>query len=355
MTRVLVPLLLSALLLALPHAHAAYVEDLYAAEVPVASQSTAVLAAAARDALGQVVVKVSGSSAVLQNPAVIAALARARSQVQQYSYNRAPGPDAGLTARFEFDQAYITDLITRAGLPLWTSNRPLVLAWIVVETPQGREFLNADTMPELTAQVLAQFAHRGVPLQLPLYDLADTAAIAPEEAWQLQGSTLLAASARYKVQDILAGRLATLSTGSVVGDWAYLYGNDRLDRSGSAASTQMFFANGAALVAEEMSARYAVAPSAGSATGVVMSVVGVSTYADYAAIVSWLESLELIDVANVERVRGDRIELRLQAQADARQLAAIIELNKRLEPLPVAPIVQPGMDPGPQLSYQWQP
>jgi hypothetical protein len=117
----------------------------------------------------------------------------------------------------------------------------------------------------------------------------------------------------------------------------------------------MFFANGAALVAEEMSARYAVAPSAGSASGVAMSVVGVSKYADYAAIVSWLESLELIDVANVERVRGDRVELRLQAQADAGQLAAIIELNKRLEPLPVAPIVQPGMAPGPQLSYQWLP
>ena len=79
-----------------------------------------------------------------------------------------------------------------------------------------------------------------------------------------------------------------------------------------------------------------------------------SAYADYAAIVSWLESLELVEAADVERVSADHIELRLRAQADAEQLATIIELNKRLEPLPVTPIVQPGMDPAPRLSYQWQ-
>lgn len=356
MIRILAPLWLCALLLLTQGvAQAATVQDLYAAEVPVDKQSAAVLAVAARDALAQVLVKVSGSSAVLQAPTVTTALASARSQVQQYSYKRVAGPNRKLTARFEFDQNYITGLITEAGAPLWTANRPLVLAWIVVETEQGREFLSGDTMPELTAQVLAEFSRRGVPLQLPLYDLADATAITPQQAWQLQGAPLLGASARYNVQDVLAGRLATLSTGSVIGDWAYLYEGDRLDRSGSAAGTQLFFANGAALVAEEMSARYAVAPSVNGPGGVAMSITGVSAYADYAAIVAWLESLELIEAASVERVRGDSIELRLQAQAGAEQLAAIIELNKRLVPVPTEFIPQQGPEQGAKLSYQWQP
>jgi hypothetical protein len=88
-----------------------------------------------------------------------------------------------------------------------------------------------------------------------------------------------------------------------------------------------------------------------------ISVSGVSSYADYAAIVKWLESLELVDNANLEQVQGDRIELRLQAQADASQLATTIELNNRLQPIPL-PIPAPGseteLESNVQLNYQWR-
>lgn len=76
-----------------------------------------------------------------------------------------------------------------------------------------------------------------------------------------------------------------------------------------------------------------------------MSVTGVSTYADYAAIVNWLESLELVETAIIEQVQGDRIELRLQARADATQLASIIALNRQL---------LPGSGTSAQLNYQWR-
>ena len=72
-----------------------------------------------------------------------------------------------------------------------------------------------------------------------------------------------------------------------------------------------------------------------------------TAYADYAAIIAWLEKLELVERANVESVSGDTITLRLLARADATQLAATIELNKHLVPLAVA-------GPGAQLNYQWQ-
>ncbi len=78
-----------------------------------------------------------------------------------------------------------------------------------------------------------------------------------------------------------------------------------------------------------------------------MQVVGVRDYGDYAGVVAWLESLELIEHANVEHIADDRIELRLVAQADASQLASIIELNDRLVPAPVAQT--PGV-----LFYQWR-
>jgi hypothetical protein len=316
------------------------VGDLYRAQVPVADQGAGALAAASREALAEVLVKVSGSQDVLANPVVVSALGQARKNVLRYAYIRSAVSESGLEAQVQFDDSYVGDLIVRAGVPLWT-------VWLVMEDSSGRHFVNSDTSPELAAQVKAEFSRRGVPVQLPLFDLVDTAALSLDQAWRLYGPALEAASQRYDVQDIIAGRLVALSDGNATGDWSYLYASDRLDRSVTAADPVEFISQGVALVAEDMSARYAVAPSISDGSGISMMVQGVSRYADYANIVAWLQGLELIEHANVERVSGSTIELRLQAQAAPAQLAAIIELNQRLTPVP-----PPGMNI--QLSYLWQ-
>jgi hypothetical protein len=342
--RVLLPLLL---LLAPLFLRAEIVRDLYSAQVPVADQGAQALARASRDALAEVLVKVSGSVDVLQYPVIQVALKEARGHVQQYAYVRGDSSEEQLLARFEFDGPYVTELVKRAGAPLWTANRPSVLLWLVVEDPQGRYFVSWERAPELSQQLLTAFARRGVPVQLPLFDLADSSAISLDEAWRLYGPAVQNASARYGTQDVMAGRIASLSTGGSVGDWSYFYAGDRLDRSVTASDLEVFVAEGAAIVAEEMAARYAVAASGTTGGGVGMSVSGVSSYADYAGIVAWLEGLELIEHANVELIQGDHIELRLHAEADASQLTTIIELNERLLPLP------PSI-PGSELNYQWQ-
>jgi hypothetical protein len=341
-------MLLPVLMLAAPLApRAEIVRGLYSAEVPVADQSAQALSRASRVALAEVLVKVSGSSDVLQYPVIKAALPEARAHVQQYAYRQAREPGGQLSVRLEFDDSYVTRLVTTAGAPLWTANRPVVLVWLVVEDGGPRYFVSQESAPELAQQLLQAFARRGVPARLPLYDLADAAALNTEEAWRLYAPALQAASGRYDVEDVLAGRAAALTSGEVVGDWSYFDGVSRSDRSFTAPDTEAFMRSGVSIVAEKLAARYAVAPSGAAEGGIRMSVVGVSTYSDYANIVAWLEGLELIDHANVERVEGDTLELRLHAQADAGQLAAIIELNQRLVPQPVAASEN-------VLNYQWQ-
>jgi len=336
------------LLLAAATVRAEVVQDLYSAEVEVKDQSAAELARASRVALSEVLVKVSGSVDVLSNPAIEAALGGARNNVQRYAYASTPDPGKGLVVQLLFDSAYVTNLVIDAGVPIWTANRPLVLVWLIEEGETGRQFVNSDTQPLQVAYLRQAFDRRGVPVQLPLYDLTDTAALSPDQAWSLDGTALQEASSRYQLEDVLAGRFALLSTGGVVGEWTYLRGAERITRSITAADENQFLQAGVALAAEAMAARYAVAASA-SAGGITMTVAGVTDYADYAAIVSWLEGLELVDRADVELVHGDSVTLRLQAQADATQLATIMELNKRLVALP------PGL-PGTrtaQLNYQW--
>lgn len=322
------------------------VRDLYTATVPVTDQSSATLAKASREALSEVLVKVTGSVEVLRNPVISAALGDARGNVQRYGFERGAAPDRELYARIEFDGSWVTALVIEAGAPLWTANRPSVLVWLVEDGPQGHQLVSAELSPAMVADLRAAFSRRGIPLQLPLLDLADAAALSPQAAWGLDAAAIQGASARYKVQAVLAGRLAALSSGGVAGDWLFLMGDERRASVVTAQDAAAFIGEGVALVAETMAARYAVAASAVDGEGIPMSVSGVASYADYAAIINWLESLELVERVRVERVRGDELQLRLLAQAAPAQLATMLELNKRL--LPVAAGPEQG------LAYQWQ-
>ncbi len=334
------------LLLASAAVRAEMVRNLYSAQVPVADQSASRLATASKEALAVVLVKVSGSSSLLRNPVIAAALPKARSQLQQYSYSKDALNPGGLLVRVLFDSAFISGLIIEAGAPLWTANRPAVLVWMVMDGPDGPLFVNEETAPEAMTALRREFSRRGLPLQLPLYDAQDAAALSPQQALSQSAAALDEASSRYQLEDVLAGRFSVAEDGRVEGNWSYFHDGKRQQRTSKAQSEVLYMREGAALVAEAMATRYAVSASA-EGMGVAMTVTGVTEYADYAAIVAWLERLELIEWANVETVQGDTITLRLQAQADPAQLATIIEINQSLVPVPVT-------GPEPELKYLWQ-
>jgi hypothetical protein len=326
-------------------ASAVVVSSLNSAEVEVADQSSRELAAASREALAEVMVKVSGSEDVLANPVIINALGRARDHLQQSGYRT--DEERGLLVRFEFDADWVTNLVVEAREPLWTANRPHVLVWLVVEEAGSRQFASAESHSEIISELRTEFERRGVPVKFPLFDLADSASLDASQVWGLEAGALRNASARYGLDHVLAGRLVILSSGEGVGDWSYLYDHGRLDRTVSAVDGRMFVRDGASMVAEAMAARFAVAPTRGGDGDVVLYINGVNSYADYAGIVSSLERLELVEHANVERIRDQRVALRLATRADAEQLAAQIELDSRFQPEPV-------VNSYGELNYLWQ-
>ena len=342
-----VPFMALLLLLISTPVLAEVVRDLYSAEVEVPDQGATALASGASKALAVVLVKASGSDKVLQEPSIRAELKDARAHVQKYAYRKGRGGDQGLWARYEFEGAYITGLIRDSGALLWTANRPEVLVWGVIEAQGSRQFVSADGDPDAVASLSRAFSSRGLPLKLPVFDLNDTASLSPDQLWRLDSRALRDASIRYNVQHVVGVRVAQLGEDQFVGDWLYISEEDRRERRSTAQSLDELFRDGVALVADDMASRYAVAPVASDGQGVRMMVRGIRAYADYAGVVSSLEKLELIEAANVEYVADDVIVLRLFAQADAFQLAPLIELNRRLQPVPSS-------DPEMQLSYQWQ-
>ncbi len=339
-----VPLLL--LLLAFAgFARAETVRDLYSAEVLAEGRDTTAVRRAAREALAEVLVKVSGYPDVLRDDALQPTLARANELVVQYAFLESRGGE-GVPIRFSFDGKSVVDRLTAAGAPVWTANRPPVLAWLVRDDSGGPWFVYEDTAPGLTDALKEAFSRRGVPLRLPLFDLTDTAAVRPQELARLSAPAAELASRRYDASDLLIGRLIPQRDGLYAAEWRFISQAGELDLAVPAASDAEVMAAGAALAADAMAAQFAVRPAGGGPDGLVISVAGIRDYGDYAAVITWLEQVELVERARLVRIDGERIVLSVQARADVEQLAGIIALNKRFEPIAGASAEE-------QLSYRW--
>jgi hypothetical protein len=320
------------------------IDDIYTALIPVESRSERGVRLARRSGLEQVVIKASGEVTAAQRPEVAAALDEAERFLQRYSYVEDAAGEAML--RLDYDEKSVQDLIRRAGLPLWTSNRPPVLTWLVISDGGRRSFLDPEMRPDAAAALRSRFEFRGLPLQLPLFDLADTAALSPGEAWRQSSPALIEASRRYRGSEVLAGRAARTAGGRWVGNWQLLYEGRWVQRQVDADSFEAFAAEGADLAASAIAGRYAVTLGGAADLRHRVTLRGVRAYSDFTSARRALESLAGVRRVVPERLIGDQVSLRIEADADLVQLARIVELDQRFVSTP-APAGEAG------LFYEW--
>jgi len=328
-------------------ARGALVADIYRARVQVDDRSIQSQQSATRNALIQVLIKASGSESTLELEPVREALQKSRDYVQQYFFTHAKEAPEVLFLQVEFYRQRINELITRAGAPLWTVNRPQTLVWLVLDDGVARHFLNRDMASDQIEVLQQVFDERGLPLRLPLYDLQDAATLSPEQAWRLDVGALQLASKRYGHEDVLAGRLSRLSGDRWLGEWLYLSDLAKVSREVSANDVQTMLRAGASMVAEELSSRYAMSVQHDREGAMAVEVSGVRNFRDYARIMQYLEGIEVVQYANVTHVLGDIIRLELEAQVGLEQLRAVIELNEQFQ-------VDSKLTDEGKLVYRWQ-
>lgn len=302
------------------------VSDVYRARVPVDDRRASTLDRARSDGLVQVVVKASGDTQAAENEAILAAAKKASRFLRSYGFEES---ESGLVALLDYDEAALRELLVQAGLPLWTANRPRVLAWVVIHDGDGRHFASASETPLIHAALQQSFQLRGLPLQLPLLDLEDAARISPGEAWRQSSGALLRASERYGEVELLAGRVATLSDGRWVGEWRLLDNGRWVVSSVDAASLDAFAEQGAALAADLYAGRYAVAPRDQGDERLRITLRGIHSFAHYRSACEAIRGLESVQRVVPEHVLGDEVSLRVHADADQVQLAKILELDHR--------------------------
>jgi len=331
------------LLICLAPASSAPANDFYTAEIGVENRGEGALRVGARAALAEVLVRVSGDRAVVENAEIRPLLANARDQLTLYSYRERAD---GLFLVVEFDEQQIKTMLRRAGASFWVDQRPDVLLWLVVDEPEGRRFASLNSETALIESLREAFKRRGVVLRLPLLDLQDAASLTPDTAWQGVLPRIDAASARYGVKHVLVGRYVKLTDGRHLSDWLHIGPGEQEAAQVSAAELDLVAQTAANLAVDAMAARYAVTLMTDPARqGLAVAVTGVNGLDDFQAVMALLRAIPVIERVRVFEIRGDELLLDIQGVTDASALSRLLPSTAELT-------LKPATDSDP-IALQW--
>ncbi len=186
--------------------HAAVIEGLYKASVKIDNQSTRQQKRAARNALEQVLVKISGSRQLLKDGEVNRYLSRADDFLLSYQFERRADE---LFYNAEFDVDKVESIIRNTGFPLWGKHRPQTLIWLAVEDqPTGQRKLIADSsIQPLVVGAREAAKTRGIEVSFPVLDLTDIQQVSVYDVWSSFSQSLVSASERYGMEYMLSARM----------------------------------------------------------------------------------------------------------------------------------------------------
>ncbi|WP_147291795.1 DUF2066 domain-containing protein [Alteromonas aestuariivivens] len=175
------------------------------AKIPVADQSRESLSRASREALAQVVVKMSGKRDSVKNPVLSAAIRNPTKLLRSYQFEVI---DQTLYLVADFDAESIESILRTEGFPIWDQRRPDGLLWLALEQDNGnRVILDEANSRELGQVITTTAEQRGVPVSMPLMDITDSQAISIYDVWGQFASSLTQASQRYGADFVLGARI----------------------------------------------------------------------------------------------------------------------------------------------------
>jgi len=309
--------------------------DTYEVRVDVASRSLDDRRAAAQVGLRTVLTRLTGQVELANSAALRRALTKPEDFYSRFRYLRSERYDElGNTITvlsFGFSPTAVRRLMSAAQLPLWTLNRPSVVAW-VAETGTGGADLLADPEHPLLAALQQRAEFRGLPLVLPTLDAQDLSRVSPRDIAARRQTKLLAASKRYGAQTMLVGQVEQLA----IDDWrvrwtSWIDGEARsLSLSGSPSNVSHAPVD---MVTDALASRFTVA---GGELGMLrLQVSDVASVADYGGVLRYLESLSYVDNVTLVGVNAGTLELAVTTSSTAEKFMELLAIESRLLQRPV--------------------
>ena len=302
------------------------IDWLYDVEVPVATQSSSDTRAAAARALATVLTRVTGLKVIPRNPMVTTALRNPGRFYARYRFVRKAGGakdamDQQTVLEVGFDPRTIQDLVRSAALPIWSANRPSVLAWIVLEEDVPSLAASDDTTPWVRT-IKARSRDRGLLVQLPLMDLVDRERISGSTVSGGFSEQILGASERYGAQYVLTARIWMDGGGLWRGAGGLMFEGRQTNFAHEGETRDEVCEKVLDAVADELVQRFVVFGL--HTEGISIWVSGITSVSEYGSLLRYLQSLEFIDRVDVAEVSIDRIRIVVHTRSTLRGLSELL-------------------------------
>jgi hypothetical protein len=336
-----------------PWAQAVRVSSIYKGKIPVASQSAPDRTRALQDGLLQVLVKVTGNMHVLENdPELKTRLSHADALVQEFSYAPAPaGSSLPYILTVRFDPEAINRLLRDEGLPLWGKNRPLILTWLSIATPNHpAEIVDSSGSDSVT--LLKQNAERrGLALILPMMDVSDLSQVSVTDILKKNVTALEAATKRYASDAMLIGQITGTGKNhtSFTSQWQLMLGTDQWTWEIAGENLQEIFSTVMNNIGDTLAARYASVTSNAVQSQLVLQIADVKQQTDLLELMKYLQHLTPVAEVQLASVVGNDVTLNVSLRGSKQSFMRAVSLAKNLQVM-TNTVLPPQED---TLYYRW--
>lgn len=300
------------------------VPDLYGIELPVASKDASALSENLRRAMNQVMVRLVRTED-FGSAAVRAILAKPEPYILQYEF--IPGPILAV----DFDSNRLDGELRKRGIQVWGAQRPEILVWLAVDDNGRQQVFDADAMPQLDSALRMLADRTGLPVNVPLGDLADEQSLNAGDILSGTAGRILTASERYEPEAILAGRLVHQPTGSWQSAWRLLQGEREERWNGESPSLSEAAAVGLSGTYSRLAARYI--PRTAQASNLELRVVGINSLDDANRAAGYLGGLSPVAKVELLSVGADEASFRLNVRGGRDLLTQTLAAGRRLKPV----------------------
>lgn len=283
----------------------------YMVVVPVSDTSEAQRDQAFATALTQVLVRVSGGQDLRGQPGYDDALKGATGMVQQFQYQRSPGPPAGLALQVTFDQGAVQRAIKQMGVASAGVKPPVLL---IVDGSDGN-LLGKDALGPLVASA----GQRGYAVTYVDPDaVPDTRKLAAADP-----AALAAVAQQYHTGLVLMGELH--GTGA---DWTLVSGGQSQHWSSQAADGNALLGDAGNAMADRLGKQLNVIGT-GAVEGKLW-VSGLHSAMDYAGLLSTLRADPSVRQVQTLGADGDGVLLAVKCDMPLDSLGANLAAGGRL-------------------------
>jgi uncharacterized protein len=268
---------------------------------------------ATAQALGQVIVKLTGNPAANGNPVIRRAMPNAATLVADTSTRQDGDTASGMPVYknvlvVSFDPESVDALIGAAGLKYWTGARPRPILWLAIDDGRGPRLVTSQQL-SVVKPLAVRGLERGMRFLLPGGNSVEQAAT--NSIWTLNAAAMQPLTARYQNNAQVIGKMYRSVSG-----WSaqWLMTQDGVEVArwvDTKSDPRQVIASGADGAADAIAKRDSVYLNTGVAGKYRIDVIGVDGSQDFIRLMGYLQQMAIVRRVQVIQASPESLKLEL--------------------------------------------